>query len=884
MTTSTPRSQQRRAARDNFSPEPSSDLGLLLPSSPPFAFAAAAGHHDSSPFSGSQSSIDQDFDDLIYFNDDVDEDGSDLDDSAGPSAPWAKRGRLHTTMSERDVIDLLRFFKARHLSINSLLTLLFSTDRPQRRESYPDGPDPPSSQPSTYQTDPHSLHVRVRRWLSGDGPVGVARRWTGMDRFALDHVMALVGKEAKRASSSSYLAGPSAGKLKHEDLSSYSMQQAAKELTSSCPMLTHILHAIVAEEPPKEGVLPELSARKRQKRRHTPDVADAMSSTDSESGDSDDSGKRKRKRPALLWKRGGIRSKANIVFTIMLMLLFALSRRCSRFQQVLGLVLFAARAKKRPQELLARAGMSVSVKTVKAQAESLAKDAMERARKQLSDPGVLFSLSIDNLNWLLKAAGATATFRSAMLAAVAGKIYILDGKVQYQPNDPTCSTELFRLLFGPDLALPTHQPRPVNELKEDGTPKAHDRKLYEEQRAAFLSGHKEPYAFIIGKADQQHLSAVAVSHCLSDWLSRRPECAHMVEKVSAPPQVFPLVPAKTKVVPLPIYDENEGSIAGNIKVLKHICSDVGLKEERLESTIVPTVGDAFTATMQRSAIDRRSDDLSDTPHSDRLLYLHPWAAQFHLQMAYQKYLIETHAGSSAFMDLVSLRRMGSKTGFKTTGKIEFNHADAFLRTVFTALTDTIITTALREAGLGEDEALRSDEDPDRTLVDGANGEAGDGSSEVEAMDGDADDGVIHRSEADNGSGDDGDVPAPTAGPEAARPMTRGAVRVERLALPEGGLRKARHVAGEFSKLDWDKFFPVASAAIQKIMSGDIASLSRGQASSPPDLLFAHAVTIFRDLVVYIEHRHAVKHGDIGRVFAMVRQALPRFEAANSRRY
>ena len=78
---------------------------------------------------------------------------------------------------------------------------------------------------------------------------------------------------------------------------------------------------------------------------------------------------------------------------------------------------------------------------------------------------------------------------------------------------------------------------------------------------------------------------------------------------------------------------------GNIQIIDHIIKDFRLSDKWLSEHIVPAVGDAFTATLQRKAIERREDDRSKFPDRDRLDFMQPWAAFFHLMVSTE------HSGS-----------------------------------------------------------------------------------------------------------------------------------------------------------------------------------------------------------------------------------------------
>ncbi|KAL9936637.1 hypothetical protein V8E36_004705 [Tilletia maclaganii] len=313
------------------------------------------------------------------------------------------------------------------------------------------------------------------------------------------------------------------------------------------------------------------------------------------------------------------------------------------------------------------------------------------------------------------------------------------------------------------------------------------------------------------------------------------------------PQVFPLVPQRTQVIPLPVLDEDEGSIIGNINVIENIIKDFLLNDDWLATHIIPVVGDAFTATLQRRAIERHEDDRSKHPIRDKLDFLQPWAAFFHLQFAYQKYLLDTHSGTSLAMDMLSIRKAASKSGFRnlTTGVIDFHDVDGFMHLDFAAMAEVIVSSALRRAGHGDGEA------GDRTLVPDAS-----------------------EDQTRIGDNNPASSPSPDQAPQ----------REEAAALPSSGRRDTDHTNNEFANLEWDDLHQAASSAITALFSGSVARAAGATEGQNLDEVFGHAVSFFRDVSVYIELRHAIKHGDPGRVMAMLRQCLPRFQAGGHHRY
>ncbi|KAL9937512.1 hypothetical protein V8E36_003921 [Tilletia maclaganii] len=813
------------------------------------------------------SSDEDDFDDdeLAALFDTFDDDDDDAaEEAVAPrlsESKGKKRRRRASKMSTGQKVRLLRFLSEEGLSVAALLSALFSEEKPP---PYPDSfppaeHSPHASTPSRKSVTPRFLHHRVLHWLRGTGPGNVARRWKGMDDFAISHVAELVRREIKAATKNPRLQGPPVSKLKTKTLADYSPADAAALAAQLCPSLQKVLDAAIGceadEEQESHG--PALSAPSKSKRRklqHMPLPLDLLDS-------SEDEGAQAQRTKKERWGYRGPRNKRNVASALLLMALFGRSSKCKLFQKIMAITLDTARIPKRLLELLSRAGACVSADSVHLIAKSLADDTMRISREILQRPETVVSLSIDNLNWKAIKRDKTATNTNQMMTAVA--------------DSPAPSTNVPR---------PTSTPTPINALGADGRPTSMDRKLREDARLEFLKSEIDPYDFILDEYDTRHLTDCVIAHALRHFLDLHPECEALRDKLPAPPQVFPLVPKRTLVLPLPVYDEDEGSIMGNIQIIDHIIKDFRLSDKWLSEHIVPAVGDAFTATLQRKAIERREDDRSKFPDRDRLDFMQPWAAFFHLMFAYQKYFIDAHAGTSVQMDLLSVRRLSDRAGFShlTTGTIDYHDADAFMHMYFSAISDVVISAALRQAGHGSgatteassgqdaDQSAAAEpaeptggEDPHQTLTGG----------EPAGRGGEDPDQTLTGGNEDEAAAEDG-VDVAAGAP----------VREETVAMPVGGKRNTRHPPSEFANVTWEDLRDAATKSLGALLAGDAAAAATLEGNRPSDHIVGHSICLLRDLGVYIELRHAVKHGDPGRVMAGLRQALPRFQARGHHRY
>ncbi|KAL9936636.1 hypothetical protein V8E36_004704 [Tilletia maclaganii] len=333
-----------------------------------------------------------------------------------------------------------------NLSVIALLSMLFSDEPlPPEPTVFPlTDQSPHSSIPSRRCVTARFLNHRIKDWLRGTGPSKVARRWRGMDTFATDLVATLVAKEIKRATQLPALKGPTISKINVRTLADYDPAQAAATAQSKCPTLQRVLDAAVGakrdqrqseEEDIAEPRATAIRVGRGKKRKYAEMTLalDLIEDSDEEAGIVPAEGDSRTG-----WDGRGPRSKETVASAILLMICFAHSSNCNLFQQVMGITLDATRIPKRPFELLSRTAACVSTDSVHNMSKALADDTTRNSRLLLQRPDLVFSLSIDNLNWNSEKRDKSATNRNNMMAAVAGTFYILDDKTALVHDTPIC--------------------------------------------------------------------------------------------------------------------------------------------------------------------------------------------------------------------------------------------------------------------------------------------------------------------------------------------------------------------------------------------------------------------------------------------------------------
>ncbi|CAD6985801.1 unnamed protein product, partial [Tilletia controversa] len=194
-----------------------------------------------------------------------------------------------------------------------------------------------------------------------------------------------------------------------------------------------------------------------------------------------------------------------------------------------------------------------------------------------------------------------------------------------------------------------------------------------------------PASLLPGVADEKQMLEVIISHAVRSWVDSHPRSGIQQSDIAPPPQVFPFLPRRTQTLGLPILSLDEGSVAGNIAVIKAYCKFLGIDTEAIsEERMLIIVADAFTILHLRSGQARRLYDRSKTPALDKMQGIQLWSALFHLQYTFQKYFLDAHSGTVANQSQISARVLCDKVGMKNlcSGNTDFHEADAFIKILF----------------------------------------------------------------------------------------------------------------------------------------------------------------------------------------------------------
>ncbi|KAL9932548.1 hypothetical protein V8E36_008665 [Tilletia maclaganii] len=571
--------------------------------------------------------------------------------------------RRKPVMDWRDVLAFLRFMTQRNLSIASILNLFFVPEEervPAGTFAQPRLDDYISSSGSSSGTvEEHTvpyLKARIAHWVSRTGHPYLTRALNGRYEAVLPVVVARLEKEVKTGSGNPYAVVGIQGSAASDQPDS--LDEEADIIEEGEDMDIDVIFN------------PAQASSNAASRRSTKIICSH-----------------------------GRRSKGAVVTAVAHMLLFAFNEQCNRWPLQIAVDLLGARVPRRSIELLSRLGVVASYASAIRVFRSMAEDDQKRSKSLAAAPGSTLSLSYDNVNWTRGVRDPRLEKSSQIMAAVAGTGYIHSNCAQYTSDQPVCSDVLYARTLGRNTPRPTTTTALLLNPVDDGVAAGTLRSTRDELRAQPSSKELKPDLYLPGRPEEEHIAEVLLSHALRSWVEMNPGCGVKLPDVKQPPQVLPMLPVKTAMLGLPVLNLDEGSVAGNIAVVTEYMDFLGIRtEDFCGSHILPIVADAFTVSHLRSAMSRRALDASTTPKFDQLQFLQPWAALFHLQYAFAKAFLNAHSGTSANQSPVSARILCNKIGLKglCSGNCDFYKTDVYIKTLFAAMVDALLTPALRK--------------------------------------------------------------------------------------------------------------------------------------------------------------------------------------------
>ncbi|TDL28994.1 hypothetical protein BD410DRAFT_847363, partial [Rickenella mellea] len=291
-----------------------------------------------------------------------------------------------------------------------------------------------------------------------------------------------------------------------------------------------------------------------------------------------------------------------IVFNI---LLFTRNRATNVLAIILVLFFEIGGTSSRVISVLSKAGVCMSYKTVERLKARLSADAIQLAVNRIHS-GQIFCMIFDNVNLYVRKAEQRLSNRNSMIHATNAAILAL-------PNANTSAEDLqsYHALRG---KRKNAGPSDIKLTKED------DVQLDKAFRALIAQ------------------MIVAYSPNSRKW----PKYQEMREMVSQlTPDIRPLPVQATESFPLGVFDVDEGSKAGLVKMMKALQEKSGLTEEEFSGKARIIQGDWLTVNNLRAAQKDRNDDVNSM---ERMDYAVPHSALWHYGLNATHMLTKAHLG------------------------------------------------------------------------------------------------------------------------------------------------------------------------------------------------------------------------------------------------
>ncbi|CAD6888688.1 unnamed protein product, partial [Tilletia laevis] len=149
---------------------------------------------------------------------------------------------------------------------------------------------------------------------------------------------------------------------------------------------------------------------------------------------------------------------------------------------------------------------------------------------------------------------------------------------------------------------------------------------------------------------------------------------------------------KTKVIPLPVLDVDEGTTKGNLEVFKqYFRFQLQIPDSFWRENVLFTSADVYSVEKLKTGQKGRQLDRS-SQEFDRFSAQHPLAAPWHLMYAYMRCLFSTYGGSKENASFISFRHLSERNGFRHLLSIPHNFHDGnrFLHFWFSAASVSVV--------------------------------------------------------------------------------------------------------------------------------------------------------------------------------------------------
>jgi hypothetical protein len=292
------------------------------------------------------------------------------------------------------------------------------------------------------------------------------------------------------------------------------------------------------------------------------------------------------------------------------MLIFVRNQRTNILPLMMGLFLKINGTSSRVMSILSNAGACVSGRTVERLKKRISDDAVEFA-VELVNSGHLFSTIFDNINIYLRRFQQRVTNQNSMIHATNCAVMALD---EEGIDIPRAENLEIKLKLRGKRADATYQ---------DLRPTASDN---EHMSRAFTS--------LIAEMIVRYTPG-------SNAWDEQEEMLSEIHKIM--PSTRPLKTKKTDARPLGVFDVNEGSKKGLVKVLDAIRERMALTWEEWAGKVRIILGDWLTSNNLRAA---RRDRVDDVNAMERIDYAEELSCLWHYALQNTHLLMRAHYGNA----------------------------------------------------------------------------------------------------------------------------------------------------------------------------------------------------------------------------------------------
>ncbi|KAK7433879.1 hypothetical protein VKT23_020504 [Stygiomarasmius scandens] len=307
-----------------------------------------------------------------------------------------------------------------------------------------------------------------------------------------------------------------------------------------------------------------------------------------------------------------------IITLVIAMLTFTCNRASNMLPLLLGLFFSINGTSYRVMHMLSNVGLSVSIRTIERLKEQLSNDAIEWAIILLAT-GLCYII-YDNINIYLRKWEQRLTNKNEMLHITNSAVIGVDE----EGIDPEKAMDL-------DEKLKLRGERRHAKFDKDIKPNTDDQHHMQKAFAWLIAN------FLLHYCPGNH-----------KWKER----SKMVEEVrSMMPNDRPLPPRKTDVWPFGVFDVNEGSKKGQVKLNHAMMKRAKQSEESWVKGVAIRIGDWLTSNLIRLA---RRDRTDEPTRMERLDFIEEQSALWHFALQATHMIMRTHLGDNPANDPAAL--------------------------------------------------------------------------------------------------------------------------------------------------------------------------------------------------------------------------------------